>query len=99
MPVLRLSFLFFDFFFPEDVCENEPGVYGICDQSRFPVCDDGKELILKATGSNIDVNHLLQYCDDIVPSEPEKGSVKIYTNVNLSYKCSFLYQFFIFCFI
>ena len=35
----------FDLFFPEDVCENEAGVYGFCDQSKFPVCEDGKELI------------------------------------------------------
>jgi len=28
-----------DFFFPEDVCENENGQFGVCDQSRFPTCD------------------------------------------------------------
>jgi len=35
----------FDVFFSEDVCENEPGVYGPCDMSRLPLCKEGSELI------------------------------------------------------
>lgn len=35
----------FDLFFPNDVCENAPGVYGFCNQARFPTCREGRELI------------------------------------------------------
>ncbi|GAX27629.1 hypothetical protein FisN_13Hh280 [Fistulifera solaris] len=32
---------YFDKIFPGDVCENEPGIYGPCDQSRFRQCEPG----------------------------------------------------------
>ncbi|GAX27169.1 hypothetical protein FisN_13Lh280 [Fistulifera solaris] len=32
---------YFDKIFPGDVCENEPGIYGPCDQSRFRQCEAG----------------------------------------------------------
>jgi hypothetical protein len=35
----------FDIFTPEDVCKNGEGDYGVCDQSRFPQCVDGRTLI------------------------------------------------------
>jgi hypothetical protein len=36
----------FDIFLPEDdLCENGEGQYGVCDQSRFPTCQDGRTLI------------------------------------------------------
>lgn len=31
----------FDLFFPEDVCLNDDRTWGVCDQSRFPICDAG----------------------------------------------------------
>ncbi|GAX27170.1 hypothetical protein FisN_13Lh279 [Fistulifera solaris] len=37
----QLQSRIFDRLFPEDVCENAPGIYGVCDPNRFRTCAEG----------------------------------------------------------